>query len=142
MRTISLGQGQGPRAEECIAEARIKGYWVLLQNCHLYPSWMPVLKDICEQLEIKTKGVSKTNPAFRLWLTSYPSESFPATVLQNGIKMTNEAPKSLKANMLSSYKLELITKHATPWLQDSNNDKTKVFKKLVYSLCMFHAILL
>mmetsp|Transcript_26215 Transcript_26215/g.18600 ORF Transcript_26215/g.18600 Transcript_26215/m.18600 type:complete len:131 (-) Transcript_26215:1509-1901(-) len=102
---------------------------------------MPVLKDICEQLEIKTKGVIKTNPAFRLWLTSYPSEAFPTTVLQSGIKMTNEAPKSLKSNMLSSYKMELITKYSDPWL-DHHEGKIKVFKKLAYSLCMFHAILL
>ena len=46
--TISLGQGQGARAEAAIAEARKSGGWVLLQNCHLFPSWMPRLEQICD----------------------------------------------------------------------------------------------
>jgi dynein heavy chain len=50
MKTISLGQGQGVRAEAVVNEARRKGSWVFLQNCHLYPSWMPKLEQICENI--------------------------------------------------------------------------------------------
>ena len=69
---------------------------------------MPQLEQICDQLASRagssgTEATDSLHPAFRLWLSSYPSPSFPALVLRNGIKMTNEPPSGLKANMMRSH---------------------------------------
>lgn len=84
LSVISLGQGQGVKAEKSIERAKVDGNWVLLTNCHLAKSWMPSLEKIVLAFGENYKGSQN----FRLILTSMPADYFPVPVLQNGSKLT------------------------------------------------------
>ncbi|XP_032988956.1 dynein axonemal heavy chain 1 isoform X1 [Rhinolophus ferrumequinum] len=126
LSAISLGQGQGPRAEAMMLSSIERGKWVFFQNCHLAPSWMPALERLIEHI-----NPDKVHRDFRLWLTSLPSNKFPVSILQNGSKMTIEPPRGVKANLLKSY---------SSLSDDFLNSCHKVmeFKSLLLSLCLFH----
>ncbi|EDW73522.2 uncharacterized protein Dwil_GK16602 [Drosophila willistoni] len=137
LKTISLGQGQGPRAEKMIVEAARHGQWVVLQNCHVAFSWMGDLERICNDTTL-TEGA---HPDYRLWCTSYPSAVFPVSVLQNSVKMTNEPPKGLRANMHRSFSSD-------PLMRDKfftnaflfSDSANKCWLRGVFALVFFHAV--
>ena len=133
MELVSLGQGQGPVAVNLVDEGCKTGDWVLLQNCMLAKSWMNDLEAMVFGLAEKQE---ENHAEFRLFLTSKPAPYFPVSVLQNGVKMTNEPPKGLRANMIRSY-----TNLIKP--EDFESCKKKEeFKMILCGLCFFHANIL
>ncbi|XP_056156824.1 dynein axonemal heavy chain 2 [Lampris incognitus] len=128
--TLSLGQGQAPNATRMIEEGVKNGHWVFLANCHLSLSWMPELDKLVEQLQVQ-----EPHPDFRLWLSSSPHPDFPIAILQAGIKMTTEPPKGVKANMKRLY--NLLTE-----AQFTRCSRPHLYRKLLFSLCFFHSVLL
>lgn len=128
MHIISLGQGQDKVALKKIEESLKDGSWVMLQNCHLYVSFMGELENQVLQI-----SESDHHAEFRLFLTSMPCDYFPISVLQNSIKVTSEPPKGIKANLLGSVNS----------LKDKFFDsckKSEELKKFAFSICIFHAI--
>ncbi|KAM3134143.1 Dynein heavy chain 3 [Paramecium bursaria] len=76
--TVSMGQGQGPKAEKAIKEAADEGLWVILQNCHIAQTWMNELDKLS-----KIEG----HENFRIWLTTQPTDIIPARIIQQSTKL-------------------------------------------------------
>ncbi|XP_063314781.1 dynein axonemal heavy chain 6 [Pelobates fuscus] len=130
VQSISLGQGQGPIAEKMIKDAMKSGNWIFLQNCHLAVSWMLPMEELIKTF---TEPNVTINENFRLFLSSMPSRTFPVTVLQNSVKITNEPPKGLRANIRRAFT------EITPTFFEEHLLGRK-WRKVIFGICFFHAI--
>ncbi|KAM4603926.1 dynein axonemal heavy chain 6 [Polymixia lowei] len=130
VKSISLGQGQGPIAEKMIREALENGNWVFLQNCHLAVSWMSAMEELIKTF---TEPDTSIHENFRLFLSSMPSKVFPVTVLQNSVKVTNEPPKGLRANVRRAF-----TEISSSFFEE--HILGRQWRKIVFGVCFFHAV--
>ena len=102
----------------------------------LAKSWMPELDRIVFELQENANkpGGGGVHPDFRLYLTSSPADYFPVSILQNGVKMTNEPPKGFRANLIKSF-ANLVKEEDF----EGSGTKTREWKKLICGLGFFHA---
>lgn len=97
---------------------------------------------------------SKIHESFRLYLSSMPSKSFPVSVLQNSVKVTNEPPKGLRANIKRAFTdmlEDFFEDHRKCLITTKNFFLNKYFllrsaleqdwKTMLFGICMFHAII-
>uniref|UniRef100_A0A2K6FZX0 Dynein axonemal heavy chain 6 n=1 Tax=Propithecus coquereli TaxID=379532 RepID=A0A2K6FZX0_PROCO len=71
---------------------------------------------------------------FRLFLSSMPSNTFPVTVLQNSVKVTNEPPKGLRANIRRAF-----TEMTSSFFEE--NILGRKWRQIIFGICFFHAII-
>jgi dynein heavy chain len=125
---VSMGQGQDVVAMDKLEQAHRNGHWVILNNIHLMPKW-------CVELEKKLDeyALEGSHQKYRLFLTADPSNGIPIGILNRSIKLTNEPPAGLKANLkraFCSFPKEAI---------DEADSKTK---SIIFGLSHFHAVLM
>ncbi|KAA8584115.1 hypothetical protein FQN60_015323 [Etheostoma spectabile] len=129
---VSLGQGQEVIAEHALDLAARNGHWVILQNIHLVARWLGTLEKLLEQ---HAEGSHRN---FRVFVSAEPSSTpeghiIPQGILENSIKITNEPPTGMHANLHKA-------------LDNFNQDTLEMcareneFKSIVFALCYFHAV--
>jgi len=88
-----------------------------------------------KELEKKLDGFAMegSNPEFRLYLTSDPSGAIPIGLLERCIKLTNEPPEGLKANMKRAFAF---------FNKEEFDEKEAKIKCILFALCYFHSVML
>lgn len=153
---IALGQGQEQIAMKVLQLSAENGHWVILNNVHLMPKWLLILEKWLEQIVKSSESASYVSlranvdnlngrsqsivastgglhPSFRLFITSDPSTNIPIGLLERSIKLTNEPPTGLKANVKRAFccfnKVQV----------DELEPRTRC---ILFAMCYFHALML
>uniref|UniRef100_A0A803SSP5 Dynein axonemal heavy chain 17 n=1 Tax=Anolis carolinensis TaxID=28377 RepID=A0A803SSP5_ANOCA len=129
---VSLGQGQEVVAEQALDLAAAEGHWVILQNIHLVAKWLSSLE---KKLEQHSEG---GHPEFRVFISAEPAASpeghiIPQGILENSIKITNEPPTGMHANLHKA--LDNFNQDTLEMCSRENE-----FKSILFALCYFHAV--
>jgi len=105
-----------------------EGHWVMLQNVHLMPRW-------CIELEKRLDhfAAESSHPQFRLFLSADPSKGIPIGLLERSIKLTNEPPQGLLANLRRSFAM---------FNREDFEDRDPKIKSILFGLCHFHSLMI
>jgi len=125
---VSMGQGQDTVAMRNLEMAHRNGHWVVLNNIHLMPRWLIELEKKLDEFALEG-----SHKKFRLFLSSDPATSIPIGLLNRCIKLTNEPPAGLKANIKRAF--ASLNKEAF-------DDFDSKMKSILFGLCHFHAVML
>ena len=125
---VSMGQGQDIVAESYLETAHRNGHWVILNNVHLMPVWLLKLEKMLDQY-----AMEGSHEKFRVFLTSDPNKEIPIGILNRCIKLTNEPPAGLKANLKRAWCL-----FPKEYIEEADS-KTK---SILFGLCHFHSIMM
>lgn len=134
---ISMGQGQEQIALNALKDAAKAGNWLMIQNVHLMTDWM---RDFERALEVAVED--DCHPDFRCFISSEKppmphQEIIPESILQNSIKVSNQAPQDLKANLRRA-----ISKFDEDYYAKAEPSMYNEFKALIFGLVMFHSLIL
>ncbi|KAG5833962.1 hypothetical protein ANANG_G00281510 [Anguilla anguilla] len=131
LHNVSLGQGQEAVAEVAMEKASKEGHWVILQNIHLVAKWLGSLEKLLERC---SEG---SHVDYRVFMSAEPAPTpqehiIPQGILENSIKITNEPPTGMLANLhaaLDNFDQDILDQCS----------REQEFKTILFSLCYFHA---
>jgi dynein heavy chain, axonemal len=128
LHNVALGQGMDTVAMSKLEIGHKEGHWVMLENIHLMPKWLLELEKRLDEYAIESSHMN-----FRLFLSAEPSQNIPIGILERCIKLTNEPPQGLKANMKRAF---------SSFSKEEIDDRETKNKSIVFALCFFHSLVI
>merc|ERR1719487_3190607 len=122
-----MGQGQDKIAMTNLEFAHRNGSWVILNNIHLMPSW---LNELEKKLDVF--ALEGSHQRFRIFVSSDPSKGIPVGILARAIKLTNEPPTGLKANLKRAF---------CTFSKETFNEMGNKTRAILFGLCHFHSLM-
>jgi len=97
------------------------------------------MKKFERQFEIAIENGA--HPEFRCFISAEPpglpdQEIIPESILQNSIKVANEAPQDLKSNLRRAF-----SKFDESQFERAKSHKLPEYKAILFGLCMFHSLI-
>lgn len=140
VKILSLGQDHGAKTMKVVQDCMQMGHWVVLQNCQYAGHWLDELEKLFVDIERNESIILHRD--FRLWCTSESYEKFPISILQNSIKMTNEAPQDLSMSLQRIYNYDLVPTQPIFNKNSTKQNEEEPCQKIIFGMVLFHAILL
>lgn len=151
----SLGADQTDSCESAFINARLKGQWIIFQNCHLCPEFLQMFemrvaetisitkandnkkkkKDDDEDEEENEDNKIRIDSKFRIWATTKSDYEFPTFIAMNSIKVVCETPQSIKSHLIKNY--NLIEK--SYFNEHLDEERMVIIKKMIYGTALMHA---
>jgi dynein heavy chain len=128
LKSCALGDGMDIVANNYLDQGHKDGLWIFLQNIQLMPDF---LKELEKKLD--AYAMEGSNQSFRLFVSSDPVAGIPIGLLERAIKLTNEPPQGLKANMKRAW---------SSFNREEIDEKDARIKTILFALCYFHSVML
>jgi dynein heavy chain len=128
LHSVALGDGQDIVALNKLELGHKDGHWIFLQNIQLMPDFLKALEKVLDAYALEG-----SHQQFRLYLSSDPVKSIPIGLLERSIKLTNEPPSGLKANM----KRAIVS-----FNKEEFDERDQKIRTILFGLCYFHSVML
>jgi len=125
---VAMGQGQDVVAMAKLDLGHKEGHWVMLQNIHLMVKWSVELEK-----RLDSFAAEGSHLTFRVFLSADPAKGIPIGILERSIKLTNEPPQGLLANLRRAF---------AQFNKEDFEDRDPKVKAILFGLCHFHALML
>ncbi|BES91052.1 Hypothetical protein NTJ_03860 [Nesidiocoris tenuis] len=123
---ISLGRGSEKLVLEKVSQSIQQGTWLIIQNCHVIPSFMYELHQTFCSFEHK-------NSTFRLWMTTEDVSVFLLQFVLSSHKIVIEEPTPVKISLLDTYE-SLDPEQFSSCVHPA-------FRSTVFALAFFHGVI-